>query len=60
MTRAAANAYATIGVAIIVFWVLFVAFGVPAFGRFIGAATGAPSICAGLNAWDCAARAEVR
>ena len=54
MTRATANTYALIGLAIVVFWPAV--FGIPAARAIVEAATAHPAACATLTASDCAAR----
>ena len=53
MTRATANAYALIGLAIVIFWLAV--FGIPAARAIVEAATTRPDACVTLTGSDCAA-----
>lgn len=55
MTRATANAYALLGLAIVTFWLAV--FGVPAARSIVEQGVALPPACAGLTADECTARA---
>lgn len=49
--------WGTIACLVVAFWASAVVFGVPLAKHVIEAATQRPAACAGLNGWDCTARA---